>query len=124
MTQAPAGIRGWLQQADQALEAARKALSEPTPGAVEAAGEVFGEAMAALGALQAASVGLPAPDREGLRESLENMRGKARWLAALLDHAAELRLGWARWLAAAVAGYTQQGRPAPLMPTPTVSVEG
>jgi len=96
----------------------------PTPEGLEAACQALASASAALASVRT-SVAQQTPSDSGrLREAVLKLQSQARLLAALLEHAAQFHLGWARRLAATMAGYTESGQPAPLAPPPTISVRG
>ncbi len=123
MREARAEFHLWLQRAESELGAAHRQLMTPTPEGLEAVCQALESAGAAMASVRTTLAEQPAQTL-ALREALLKLQSQARLLAALLDHAAQFHLGWARLLAASVAGYTESGQPAPLAPPPTISLRG
>lgn len=120
-------MAGWPPPWDEVvrhLERAGLDLLVPTPEKLE---EVAGELERAESRLRellrpagAPGAGPPGTEPHALRQ----LRRQVGRVAALLENAGALRLGWARVLGVMIAGYTSRGEPVPLEAPAGIVIEG
>ena len=115
-----------VQRARASLREARQLLVFPTPETLTGSVPPLERAIRCLETLeQSLRSGRPVgTDREELRSALEGLRKEVRPLRALLENAAGLYSGWARWLYTAACGYTARGEPTAPQELRGVWVEG
>ncbi len=124
MSSAEAAALAGAAAARQRLDLVRRSLLTPGPQVLERALEELEAAQQALEPLASACRRGRAEGTGAVRETVGELRREARWIAALLEHAAAWHREWACLLGALTCGYTPQGEPARPAPAPSLSLEG
>ena len=107
----PAAATDWVSEARAELGEVRRLLHAPSPEALDRCGPHLEQAIKRLASLEAWLRSGARPNRQELRQNLDQIRREMSDIGALMESAAGFYQGWGQLLASLTGGYSPKGVP-------------